>query len=186
MQIEMSNLRISCTVNGERRSLLKGIVGDKTMLRFWNKHQKMQLVVMQLTRYKPGSLQDERAGPSEFNDEDDDTEVFYCAIVVQSPSFKFRFYNLSTNLFRCNLLQYHLEWVWRFLTYAGTTVGLCWIANIQVSFYFCCAPWVSDVLCAVDAALLLLKEMRGFLISLKALSKFHFQLYHSLATNDGF
>ena len=30
---------------------LKGIVGDKTMLRFWNKHQKIELVFTQLARY---------------------------------------------------------------------------------------------------------------------------------------
>jgi len=30
---------------------LKGIVGDKMRLRFWNKHQKMHLVFMQLARY---------------------------------------------------------------------------------------------------------------------------------------
>jgi len=30
---------------------LKGIVGDKISLRFWNKHQKMHLVFMQLARY---------------------------------------------------------------------------------------------------------------------------------------
>jgi len=30
---------------------LKGIVGDKRRLRFWNKHQKMELLFMQLARY---------------------------------------------------------------------------------------------------------------------------------------
>jgi len=30
---------------------LKGIVGDKTRLRFWNKHQKIELVFTQLARY---------------------------------------------------------------------------------------------------------------------------------------
>jgi len=31
--------------------LLKGIVGDKMRLRFWNKHQKIELVFTQLARY---------------------------------------------------------------------------------------------------------------------------------------
>jgi len=31
--------------------LLKGIVGDKTGLRFWNKHQKIELLFTQLARY---------------------------------------------------------------------------------------------------------------------------------------
>jgi len=30
---------------------LNGIVGDKTRLHFWNKHQKIELVFMQLARY---------------------------------------------------------------------------------------------------------------------------------------
>jgi len=30
---------------------LKGMVGDRLRLRFWNKHQKMHLVFMQLVRY---------------------------------------------------------------------------------------------------------------------------------------
>jgi len=30
---------------------LKGIVGDKTRLRFWNKHQKIELLFTQLVRY---------------------------------------------------------------------------------------------------------------------------------------
>jgi len=30
---------------------LKGIVGDKRRLRFWNKHQKIELLFMQLARY---------------------------------------------------------------------------------------------------------------------------------------
>ena len=52
IQIEMSNSRIACTVNGERRSSWnESIVGDKMRLRFWNKHQKMHLVFMQLARY---------------------------------------------------------------------------------------------------------------------------------------
>ena len=29
----------------------KGIVGDKTRLRFWNKHQKKELLFTQLARY---------------------------------------------------------------------------------------------------------------------------------------
>jgi len=28
----------------------KGIVGDQTRLRFWNKHQKIELLLMQLAR----------------------------------------------------------------------------------------------------------------------------------------
>jgi len=30
---------------------LKGIVGGKRRLRFWNKHQKIELLFMQLARY---------------------------------------------------------------------------------------------------------------------------------------
>jgi len=30
---------------------LKGIVGDKRRLRFWSKHQKIELLFMQLARY---------------------------------------------------------------------------------------------------------------------------------------
>jgi len=30
---------------------LKGIVGDKRRLRFWNKHQKLKLLFMQLAHY---------------------------------------------------------------------------------------------------------------------------------------
>jgi len=30
---------------------LKGIVGDKRRLRFWNQHQKIELLFMQLARY---------------------------------------------------------------------------------------------------------------------------------------
>jgi len=30
---------------------LKGIVGDETRLRFWNKHQKIELLLTQLARY---------------------------------------------------------------------------------------------------------------------------------------
>jgi len=30
---------------------LKGIVGDKTRLHFWNKHQKIELLFTQLARY---------------------------------------------------------------------------------------------------------------------------------------
>ena len=32
-------------------AVLKGIVGDKTMLRFWNKHRKIELVFTQLAHY---------------------------------------------------------------------------------------------------------------------------------------
>jgi len=31
--------------------ILKGIVGDKTRLRFWNKHQKIEILFTQLARY---------------------------------------------------------------------------------------------------------------------------------------
>jgi len=30
---------------------LKGIVGEKRRLRFWNKHEKIELLFMQLARY---------------------------------------------------------------------------------------------------------------------------------------
>jgi len=33
------------------KRFLKGIVGDKTRLRFWNKHQKIELLFTQLARY---------------------------------------------------------------------------------------------------------------------------------------
>jgi len=36
--------------------LLKGIVGDKKKLCFWNKHQKIELVLMQLARYNWRSI----------------------------------------------------------------------------------------------------------------------------------
>jgi len=49
--IEMSNSRISCTVNGERTGFYRNIVGFKMTLHFWNKHQQIDLVFMQLARY---------------------------------------------------------------------------------------------------------------------------------------
>jgi len=33
------------------QKFLKGIVGDKRRLRFWNKHQKIELLFMQLACY---------------------------------------------------------------------------------------------------------------------------------------
>ena len=38
-------------IESSEEKFLKGIVGDKTRLRFWNKHQKIELSFMQLARY---------------------------------------------------------------------------------------------------------------------------------------
>jgi len=38
-------------VEWSEEKFLKGIVGDKRRLRFWNKHQKIKLLFMQLARY---------------------------------------------------------------------------------------------------------------------------------------
>jgi len=38
-------------IEWSEEKFLKGIVGDKTRLRFWNKHQKIEFVFMQLPRY---------------------------------------------------------------------------------------------------------------------------------------
>jgi len=38
-------------IEWSEEKLLKGIVGDKTRLRFWNKHQKIELLYIQLVRY---------------------------------------------------------------------------------------------------------------------------------------
>jgi len=38
-------------VEWSEEKFLKGIVGDKRRLRFWNKHQKIELLFMQLVRY---------------------------------------------------------------------------------------------------------------------------------------
>ena len=38
-------------VEWSEEKILKGIVGDKTRLRFWNKHQKIELLCTQLARY---------------------------------------------------------------------------------------------------------------------------------------
>jgi len=35
----------------EEKLFLKGIVGDKMRLRFWNKHQKIELIFMQLAHH---------------------------------------------------------------------------------------------------------------------------------------
>jgi len=38
-------------VEWSEEKFLKRIVGDKTRLRFWNKHQKIELLFLQLSRY---------------------------------------------------------------------------------------------------------------------------------------
>jgi hypothetical protein len=38
-------------IEWSKEKFLKGIVGDKRRLRFWNKHQKIEFLFMQLARY---------------------------------------------------------------------------------------------------------------------------------------
>ena len=48
------NVKFEKFMHSESREkkFLKGIMGDEMRLRFWNKHEKMDSVFMQLVRYK--------------------------------------------------------------------------------------------------------------------------------------
>ena len=51
-ELKISDPRISCTVNGVRRSSCKGSVGRQMKLCFWNKRQMTDILLMQLASYR--------------------------------------------------------------------------------------------------------------------------------------